>query len=69
MRHWRQNLVALITRRYPCLSGCGTLANSRLVRIAAGISVGQVWARLDCGSQILGPIDGCAGRKAFFAPG
>ena len=32
----RQKIVSTLTRRYPFLSGCGTIANSSLIRMAAG---------------------------------
>jgi FkbM family methyltransferase len=62
----RQKIVASLTRRYPFLSGCGTLANSRCVRLAAGPCHGLTWARIDAGSEILVPIDDYVGRAIYF---
>ena len=45
----RQKITSLITRRYPFLSGYGTFANSRLVRVAAGGQGGLVWSALPIG--------------------
>ncbi len=62
----RQKIVASLTRRYPFLSGCGTLANSRWVRLAAGPCHGLIWARTDAGNEILVPIDDFVGRSIYF---
>ncbi len=62
----RQNLTALITRNYPFLSGCGTLANCKLVKVLSGSGGGQAWARLPSGSEILVPLNDYVGRSAFF---
>jgi FkbM family methyltransferase len=62
----RQKIVASLTRRYALLSGCGTLANSRWVRLAAGPCQGLTWARIDTGHEILVPIDDYIGRALYF---
>ena len=63
----RQKFVSSITRRYPLLSGCGTFANSGLVhRLAGGDSQEPVWTRLDCGAEILVPLNDYIGRAAFY---
>jgi FkbM family methyltransferase len=62
----RQKIVARVTRRYPLLSGCGKLANSRWVRLAAGPCHGLTWAFTDSGNEILVPIDDYVGRAIYF---
>lgn len=62
----RQRLVSSVTRRYPFLSGCASLPNSRLVRRMAGAGDGIAWARLDCGLELLVPLDDFVGRAAYF---
>ena len=62
----RQLLTAWITRRYPFLSGCGTFANSRMVRSLSGTQRGLAWGRLRDGSEILVPLDDYVGRAVFF---
>jgi FkbM family methyltransferase len=62
----RQKIVASLTRRYPFISGCGTFANSRWVRLAAGPCQGLSWGRIDSGHEILVPIDDYVGRAIYF---
>jgi FkbM family methyltransferase len=62
----RQKIVAGVTRRYPLLSGCGSLANSRWVKLAAGRCDGLAWACTDTGSEILVPMDDYVGRAIYF---
>lgn len=62
----RHALVASLTRRYPFISGCGTIANSSLVRKASGAAGGLVWARNDRGQQLLVPFDDFVGRAIYF---
>ena len=62
----RQQIVASITRFYPLLSGCGSLANSRLVRQLAGGQGGLSWGRLNNGSEILVSLDDFVGRAVYF---
>ncbi|MGB7161386.1 MAG: FkbM family methyltransferase [Tepidisphaeraceae bacterium] len=63
----RQNLVALMMHQYPLYSGCGTVANTPLVRKLAGDGEGLHWARLRCGRELLVPIDDYVGRAAFYS--
>jgi FkbM family methyltransferase len=62
----RQKMTASISRLYPLLSGCGRVANSRLIRLAAGESGALVWGRLDGGEAILVPLDDYVGKAAYF---
>ena len=63
----RQIIASSITRRYPFLSGCGTLANSGLVRLLAGENGDELtWARLDSGPEILVSLNDYVGRAAFY---
>jgi len=62
----RQSIMATITRRYPLLSGCGRLANSRLLQWLAGGSNEVAWARIAGGAQVLAPLDDFVGRAAFY---
>ena len=63
---FRRRIVSLVTRRYPFLSGCGNFANSALVQRLAGPCVDVEWTRLDCGHEILAPLDDFVGRAAYF---
>jgi len=36
MNYLRQSVIASITRRYPLFSGCGTIANSKLIDLLLG---------------------------------
>jgi FkbM family methyltransferase len=62
----RQRLTAFFARWYPLLSGCGTFANSQLLRRVAGEEGGLAWGRLHDGSAILVPIDDYIGRAIYF---
>lgn len=62
----RQRITAFVSRRYPFLSGCGTFANSRFVRLAAGMSNELAWGRLDGGAEILVPLNDYVGRAVYF---
>lgn len=61
----RQSLVAMITRRYPFVSGRGTLANSKLVRTLSGSTSEETWART-AGGLVRAPLDDYVGRAAYF---
>lgn len=62
----RQKLVALLTRRYPFFSGCGTFANSSLIRVITGESHELVWARAPGGTRLLVPLDDYVGRAIYY---
>jgi hypothetical protein len=57
--------VARITRRYPLVSGCGKLANSRLVEIAASPPNEDAWTDVE-GGRALVPLGDHIGRSMFF---
>jgi FkbM family methyltransferase len=62
----RQALVAAITRRYPFYSGCGTLANHRLIRRLAGVSSTHlVWAQVP-GGEVQVDLNEYVGRAAYY---
>jgi FkbM family methyltransferase len=61
----RAEIVARITRLYPFLSGCGTLANHSLVNALAGQPKRDAWAKVE-GGKILVSLDDYVGRAAFF---
>jgi len=61
----RQNLGAIICRRYPFLSGAGSIANSGPFRkLMPDVRV-DVWCPLH-GGQLLAPLDDYVGRAAFY---
>lgn len=61
-----QNSVSQLLRLYPLYSGCGTLANTSLVkRINGNNNLEKVWCRVP-GGEILAPLDDYVGRAAFY---
>ncbi len=52
---------------YPFLSGCGTIANSRLLQTIAGHPTGEAWGRLRNGLSIRVNLGDFNGRAAYFA--
>jgi FkbM family methyltransferase len=58
-------ILAALTRAYPFLSGCGTLANHRLMRILAPPQPDLVWAK-SVGGDIQVFLDDFVGRAIFF---
>jgi FkbM family methyltransferase len=60
----RAEAIARITRLYPFLSGCGTLANHPLVNALSGRS-GDAWADVE-GGKLSVSLDDYVGRAAFF---
>jgi len=62
----RERAVAAVTRRYPLVSGCGTLSNSMLLHRLAGPGSGTVWARVP-GGEVLASLNDYVGRAAFYA--
>lgn len=60
-----QFLVSKLLRLYPFYSGCGTLANTSLVRKINGSNQEKIWCRVT-GGQILAPLDDYIGRAAFY---
>ena len=65
MPSYRQCFVAHLARRYPLYSGCGSLANSAMLRRLAGESHDSVWARVP-GGEVLASLDDYVGRSAFY---
>jgi FkbM family methyltransferase len=62
----RERLVGFGLRRYPLLSGCGSLANHRLLRSLAGSRPGLVWAAGPAGAMAVPPED-WVGRAVLLA--
>jgi FkbM family methyltransferase len=60
----RAHAVAAVTRFYPFLSGCGTLANHRVINALSGRS-GEAWANVE-GGKLSVSLDDYVGRAAFF---
>jgi FkbM family methyltransferase len=54
-----------MTRLYPFLSGCGTLANHRLIDLLADKSDGDAWAEVE-GGRLSVALDDYVGRAAYF---
>lgn len=63
----RQYLVSELAHLYPLYSGCGTLANSSVVRVLGGADTGNVWARHRNGMRLRVSLDDFNGRAAFYA--
>ncbi|MEQ9407211.1 MAG: FkbM family methyltransferase [Fuerstiella sp.] len=61
----RRSLAALVTRRYPFLSGCGSFANSGVVQMLAGRHSGAAWCPTP-GGQLLAPMEDYIGRAAYL---
>lgn len=61
----RAEAVARVTRLYPFLSGCGTLANHRLIDALAGKQKRDAWASVE-GGKLLVSLDDYVGRSAFY---
>lgn len=61
----RAEAVSRITRLYPLLSGCGTLANHPLVDGLAGHPEGEAWADVE-GGRLLVSLNDYVGRAAFY---
>lgn len=66
MPTYRQSFMAAILRRYPLLSGCGTIANHDVVRRLAGPSDEVAWAAVHGGYLVAAPLDDYVGRAAFY---
>ncbi len=67
MPTYRNSILAAVVRRYPLLSGCGSIANHRVTRRLAGSSDEVVWATVYGGYQVAAPLDDYVGRAAFYA--
>jgi FkbM family methyltransferase len=72
-----QHAFAALLHCYPLYSGCGSIANLRILRkLAPGGGGGDetggggrevlAWARLRCGERLLVPLNDYVGRAAFF---
>lgn len=62
---FREQLVARLTRCYPFLSGCGSLAGSGAMRALAPERGDLVWARAH-GADLCVPLDDYVGRAIYF---
>jgi FkbM family methyltransferase len=62
----RQKVVAGMARRYPFYSGCGWLANHRIIEWLAGPSKEIAWARVQGGYFVAAPLDDHVGRAIFY---
>ena len=60
-----QSFVSRMLRLYPFYSGCGTLANTSLVKKINGNNSEKVWCRVP-GGEILAPLDDYIGRAAYY---
>ena len=65
MRQAISRLGASLTRRYPFLSGRGTIANSRLLRLIFPPVRADAWCLVH-GRRFLAPLDDYVGRAAFY---
>jgi FkbM family methyltransferase len=63
----RQRAVAAVTRRYPLYSGCGTLANHRLIRWIAGPGVDLASGKVFGGLRVAAPLEDYVGRAVFYS--
>lgn len=61
----RQRLIASATRLYPFYSGCGTIANSRLIYFLSGKHRCHAWSPIQ-GGDIYADLDDYVGRAAYF---
>jgi FkbM family methyltransferase len=61
----RADAVSRITRLYPLLSGCGTLANHPFIDILAGRPEGDAWAEVE-GGRLSVSLSDYVGRAAYF---
>jgi FkbM family methyltransferase len=66
MPSFREVAVARVLRRYPLMSGRGTLANHRFVRKVTGCGSGACWSQVPGGCEILTPLTDYVGRAVFF---
>ncbi|MDB6122662.1 MAG: Methyltransferase FkbM family [Pedosphaera sp.] len=67
MQCLRRRLVASITRLYPFYSGCGTMANCRVVRALAGRSTGPDWVRLRQGPYLRVMLGDYLSNAVYFS--
>jgi FkbM family methyltransferase len=63
----RRCLVASVTRRYPLFSGCGEVANCRLVRALAGRKKGLDWVRLRQGPYLRVMLGDYLSNTVYFS--
>lgn len=61
----RTRIAIACCRWYPFYSGCGTFANSRVVRFLAGAGSDTVWSRLPCGCAIQVSLDDYDGWSVY----
>ena len=64
---FRQSAVASVTRRYPLYSGCGSLANHRIIRRLAGPGIKTEWGRVHGGYWVAAPLTDYVGRAVFYS--
>jgi FkbM family methyltransferase len=60
-------MVASVTRRYPLYSGCGSLANHRIIQRLAGPGTRTEWARVHGGQWVAAPLTDYVGRAIFYS--
>ncbi len=65
MANIRQRLSARVLHWYPLASGCGTLANHRLLQAMCGDSREEVWAKTSAGN-IRCSLGDYVGRAAYY---
>lgn len=63
--NFRELSVARVVRLYPFVSGCGTVANSRLIRSLTGQRDVNLWARVAGGMAVV-PTNDLVGRSMYF---
>ncbi len=67
MGYFRHRMVAAVTRLYPFYSGCGTMANCRLVRLLAGRVTGPDWVRLRQGPYLRVELGDYLSNAVYFS--
>lgn len=65
MNSIRYSMISRLTRLYPFCSGCGGIANSKIIRYLSGFSSDCVWTKVP-GGELLAPLDDYVGRAAYF---
>ncbi len=63
----RRRLIASVTRLYPFYSGCGTMANSLVVRSLAGQHTGPDWVQLRQGSYLRVMLGDYLSNAVYFS--
>lgn len=66
MPNWRERALRTVLRRYPFLSGRGTLANLSALRWLAAGSNDETWAAIPGGQEVCAPLGDYVGRAIYF---